>query len=245
MTASEDLSPPPVSHFFPYVINRERGEPPSDRTALLVSPGQAYGNKAGSHVTWDRWTKYLLLPSWWGWGIKNVHRRSESRAGETEGQTERRKRQLEPVKFGFNQRAFLSVTHVHQFQSPSCHTVVSNKSRRCVFKAVFQPDCGSRAHLWCARSFSWPPDEICSFPESLFPFLLHLKKDNKKDVLNISISVYRYMFVFTVGKWWPFTAKPCLCHTLLQCPWRSSIAMQHQWTKPSTTKYYTYLELNL
>lgn len=103
-----------------------------------------------------------------GGGVKNVHLRSGGRAGGTEWQTERRKRQLEPVKFGFNRRAFLSVTRVHRFQSPSCHTVVSNKSSRCGFKAVFQPDCGSRAHLWCVRSFSWPLNEICKVSQSLY-----------------------------------------------------------------------------
>lgn len=76
-----------------------------------------------------------------------------------------------------------------------------------------------------------------------FSFLLyHFKQKSWCLVLNISISVY--MFIFTVGKRWPLQQN-LVFYFLCNCPWKSSIPM---WVKGSQlsivlchNKIYTYL----
>lgn len=74
---------------------------------------------------------------------------------------------------------------------PLVFRVHSQNTNKVVFKAVYE-----LAFQLLVSSFSFPGS--FSFLVT-FHSVLNLKK---VDVLNISISVYRYMFIFTVGKRW-------------------------------------------
>lgn len=161
------------------------------------------------------------------WKSGKCPSKSRRRAGERKRQTERRERQLEPLKFSFIW-GLSSLSHMSVDSRVRSHyRVVSNQIRRWFLKLFW-------AWLWlpcpvlvCPQPLMSSEWDLQSFPESFF-FHSSSQKQTKKSwclVLNISISVYRYMFVFTVGKRWPFTAKPCLCCALCKCPLKSSIPM--------------------
>lgn len=94
--------------------------------------------------------------------------------------------------------------------------VVSNQIRRWFLKLFVSPTLAPMPSFGVPAASRVLLKSSPKFSQSLFyflnsPFLLHFKKTNKKKswclVLNISISVYRYMFIFTVGKKMTFYSK--------------------------------------
>lgn len=113
-----------------------------------------------------------------------------------------RRRQLEPLKFvfffiwGLSSPSHMSIgSRVHSH----CR-VVSNQIRRWFLKLFFEPDFGSHAQFWCARSLSCPPKELSKvFPESFLfflnsPFLLHFKKEKNKQKEKL-MSCFKYIYI--------------------------------------------------
>lgn len=142
------------------------------------------------------------------WNLENVHQRAEAEAelGKERDRQKGERGSWSHLSSVSSEDVPLCVTHVHWFQSlfPLQSCQYSNKE--VVLKLFWSCLWLPCPVLVCPQPLVSSWWDLQSFPESfLFSFIPSSFQKQKSWclVLNISISVYRYTFVFTVGKRWP------------------------------------------
>lgn len=225
-------------------MNRERGEPPSDwRAYTCPSARQAGGNETGSNnMNREKWSKHLCPSS------PEVRKHVRKRA-EAEAELEKRERQTEQGSSWshYSSASLSSLSSLcHMSSGSRVHSHLIDISKYgCDIKAALSLPLAPMPSFGVPTAFPVLSARSPKFPRVhfFFSFLLyHFKQKSWCLVLNISISVY--MFIFTVGKRWPLQQN-LVFYFLCNCPWKSSIPM---WVKGSQlsivlchNKIYTYL----